>query len=73
MTASGRAPAARVPIQRAFDILPIRGVLPAGQSEIVEFSYFAFPNQKMTGTALCEIEGGPTYEMPFSAESNAIR
>lgn len=57
----------------AFDILPTRGVLEAGQKCIVEFAYYARPGQKASTTAVCSVEGGPTYTLPVSADSNAIK
>lgn len=57
----------------AFDILPTRGVLEAGQTCTVEFAYYARPGQKASATAVCDVEGGPTYSLPVSADSNAIK
>lgn len=57
----------------AFDILPTRGVLEAGQTCIVEFAYYARPGQMASTTAVCSVEGGPTYTLPVSADSNAIK
>ena len=57
----------------AFDILPTRGVLEAGQTCTVEFAYYARPGQKASTTAVCDVEGGPTYTLPVSADSNAIK
>lgn len=57
----------------AFDILPTRGVLKAGQTQAVEFAYYARPGEKAAATAVCEVEGGPTYTLPVSADSNAIK
>ena len=57
----------------AFDILPTQGVLKAGQTCTIEFAYYARPGQKASTTAVCEVEGGPTYTLPVSADSNAIK
>ena len=57
----------------AFDILPIRGVLRAGQMFPVEFAYYARPGQKASSTAVCEVDGGPTYMLSVAADSNAIK
>ena len=57
----------------AFDILPTRGVLKAGQSQPVEFAYYARPGQKASTNAVCDVEGGPTYTVPVNADSNAIK
>ena len=57
----------------AFDILPTRGVLKAGQSQSVEFAYYARPGQKASTNAVCDVEGGPTYTLPGTADSSAIK
>ena len=57
----------------AFDILPTRGVLKAGHSRTVEFAYYARPGQKAATDAVCDVEGGPSYTMPVTADSNAIK
>ena len=57
----------------AFDILPTRGVLKAGQSRTVEFAYYARPGQKASTSAVCDVDGGPTYTLPVTADSNAIK
>ncbi|KAL0040642.1 hypothetical protein WJX79_000331 [Trebouxia sp. C0005] len=57
----------------AFDILPTRGMLKAGESRTVEFAYYARRGQKASTNAVCEVEGGPTYTLPVTADSNAIK
>ncbi|KAK9824158.1 hypothetical protein WJX72_008157 [[Myrmecia] bisecta] len=66
-TKPGPAPASM------FDILPISGCLPPGAAQRVEFSYYALPAQKAAAVAICEVEGGPTYSVPLSAESSSIK
>lgn len=68
-TVRGRSPAGA----KAFDIMPVRGVLKAGCSQRVEFAYYALPGQKAVANAVCEVVGGPCYTLPLTAESNAIR
>ena len=51
-----------LPVQ-LFDILPIKGALRPGQSEVVMFSFFAFPGMKSSAAAMCLVEGGPTYNV----------
>jgi hydrocephalus-inducing protein len=46
-----------------FDILPIEGTVNAGQTEQVDFSFYAFPGVKATATAACAVKNGPTYEV----------
>ena len=58
---------------QAFDILPIRGTLKPGETETFEYSYFALPQVKLSALAVCEVEGGPTYETELNAESSVIK
>jgi len=56
-----------------FDILPINGVLRPGQVEHVEFSFKARKHFSSFNTiALCEVEGGPEYEIKLFGESGVI-
>ncbi|GBG33770.1 Hydrocephalus-inducing protein-like [Hondaea fermentalgiana] len=55
-----------------FDIRPIRGLLRPGESQEVEVSYFAHANQRFDVTAVCEVEGGPEYEVSLRGEASQI-
>jgi len=56
-----------------FDILPINGVLRPGQVEHVEFSFKARKHFFSFSTiALCEVEGGPEYEIKLEGDSGVI-
>ena len=57
----------------AFDILPIRGFLEAGASETVELLYKGGHAAKARATAICEVVGGPTYELPLSADTSEVQ
>jgi hydrocephalus-inducing protein len=52
-----------------FDILPIEGTVGAGQTEQVDFSFYAFPGVKAAATAACAVKNGPTYEVGRSPAS----
>ena len=41
--------------------------------ETFEYSYFALPGVKLQSLAMCEVEGGPSYESEFVAESSVIK
>ena len=43
------------------------------QVETFEYSYFALPGVKLQSLAMCEVEGGPSYESEFVAESSVIK
>jgi hydrocephalus-inducing protein len=58
---------------RIFDILPIKGCMMPGDTELVTVSYYAHPNYRCKCTAVCEVEGGPDYELALEAESSLIK
>ena len=49
----------------------MRPLLP-GTSDTVELYYKGGINAKAKALALCEVLGGPLYELPLSAESSAV-
>jgi hydrocephalus-inducing protein len=61
------------PAVQLFDILPVNGVLRPGQTETITCAFFAFPGVKASATAMCLVEGGPTYQVSMSGESNNIK
>ena len=50
-------------INEVFDIVPIRGRLLPGDSDHIEFVFFGFPDLVAKAVALCEVEGGPVYDV----------
>eukprot|EP00854_Cymbomonas_tetramitiformis_P000766 gene766-1240_t len=56
-----------------FDMLPVCGLLKPGESETVEVSFYAHQNMRANTTAVCEVEGGPDYEIVVGAESSTIK
>jgi hydrocephalus-inducing protein len=61
------------PAVQLFDILPVNGVLRPGETETITCAFFAFPGVKASATAMCLVEGGPTYQVSMSGESNNIK
>ena len=60
-------------VNAVFDILPTRGFLMPGQSEDYEFVFYGHANHKYRTTALCEVEGGPEYEVKLEGEASSIQ
>jgi hydrocephalus-inducing protein len=58
-----------IPINQAFDILPIRSLLRPGESEEVEFVFYGHANRRIAGQCVCELEGGPDYILNLSGEA----
>jgi hydrocephalus-inducing protein len=59
--------------EQVFDILPIRGFLQPGEEEVVEVSYFAAAHSHIAAVAVCEVQGGPSYDVRLSADAASIR
>jgi len=66
-------PKPEVDMAELFDIVPNNGVLKPGESETVELTFNALcANLSVDGLAVCEVEGGPEYEIPLKGDSNTI-
>lgn len=63
MKAPSAKAASKPPAVQLFDILPIKGSLRPGESEVVNFSFFAYPGVKASAVAMCQVEGGPIYHV----------
>ena len=61
-----------VPINEVFDILPVSGILKEGETETVEFTYYAGHGMKYNGIAVCSVDGGPDYQVPLVGESSFV-
>ncbi|XP_065519888.1 hydrocephalus-inducing protein-like, partial [Lathamus discolor] len=59
-------------VEEVFDILPLHGELQPGQSQRVSFSFFGHANTVSQVTALCRVEGGPSYEVALRGEASHI-
>ena len=62
-----------LPINSVFDILPIRSSLLPGQSEEIEFVFFGHANHRYKAIAVCEVQGGPEYEIKLEGEASSIQ
>jgi hydrocephalus-inducing protein len=61
-----------IPINQVFDILPIRSLLRPGESEIVEFAFYAHANREFSTTAVAVVQGGPEYPIKLQADASTI-
>lgn len=66
------APYPNLPFLQVFDILPLYGELQPGESQQVTFTFFGHANLVVHITALCEVQGGPTYEVMLSGEASVV-
>ncbi|XP_058702204.1 hydrocephalus-inducing protein-like [Poecile atricapillus] len=59
-------------VEKAFSILPLSGVLQPGERQQVSFTFTGHLNTMAHVTALCHVEGGPTYEVKLSGEASRV-
>lgn len=52
--------------------MPLSGVLQPGESQQVTFSFFGHLNSIASVTALCNVEGGPIYDVELTGEASRI-
>lgn len=62
-----------LPVNQTFDILPIRGIIKAGETQQVELVYYGHPQRRARATAVCEVVGGPDYELELKGEASDIK
>ncbi|XP_047385193.1 hydrocephalus-inducing protein homolog isoform X1 [Sciurus carolinensis] len=59
-------------IEEVFDILPLYGVLQPHSHHQVSFTFFGHTDIAAQAKALCEVEGGPTYEIILKGEASLV-
>uniref|UniRef100_G3VZI4 HYDIN axonemal central pair apparatus protein n=1 Tax=Sarcophilus harrisii TaxID=9305 RepID=G3VZI4_SARHA len=59
-------------VEEVFDILPLYGVLPPLSSHQVSFAFYGHCDIIAQVKALCEVEGGPTYEITLKGEASLV-
>ena len=55
-----------------FDILPLHGTLPCGQSQEVQFMFYGHADIACSVVAACKVEGGPTYRLTLTGEASRV-
>jgi hypothetical protein len=55
-----------------FDILPLSGVLQPHSSHQISFTFYGHCDIIAQAKALCEVEGGPTYEIILKGEASLV-
>ncbi|XP_051661491.1 hydrocephalus-inducing protein-like [Manacus candei] len=72
---SGQSEEAKPPGFRAeevFSVQPVSGVLQPGKSQQVPFTFFGHADIIAHVTALCRVEGGPTYKVELRGETKVL-
>ncbi|XP_072135349.1 hydrocephalus-inducing protein homolog isoform X2 [Mobula birostris] len=59
-------------VEQVFDILPLFGVLQANESQQMTFTFYGHVNISSKVKAVCEVEGGPAYEITLKGEASFI-
>ncbi|XP_067905917.1 hydrocephalus-inducing protein homolog [Heterodontus francisci] len=60
-------------VEQVFDILPLFGVLQPNESQQMIFTFYGHMNIMSEVKAICEVEGGPTYEIKLKGEASLIK
>ncbi|XP_071959113.1 hydrocephalus-inducing protein homolog isoform X2 [Antedon mediterranea] len=61
-----------VGIEEVFDILPLYGCLMPGESDTVTFTFYGHTDIGSQAKALCDVEGGPQYELNLKGEASLV-
>lgn len=59
-------------IEEVFDILPLYGTLMPGDTEQVTMTFYGHADIWGQAKAICEVEGGPTYEILLKGEASLV-
>nr|XP_014334844.1 PREDICTED: hydrocephalus-inducing protein homolog [Bos mutus] len=59
-------------VEEVFDILPLYGVLRPHSSHQISFTFYGHCDIIAQAKALCEVEGGPTYEIILRGEASLV-
>ncbi|KAJ3287536.1 hypothetical protein HK104_008544 [Borealophlyctis nickersoniae] len=70
---NGTASEAQPPMHQVFDVLPLRGLLQPGETEQVEVTFYGYLSGRFNATALCDVTGGPKYEVNLQGEASLIQ
>lgn len=57
---------------QVFDILPLYGTLMPGDTEQVTMTFYGHADIWGQAKAICEVEGGPTYEILLKGEASLV-
>ncbi|KAJ3305286.1 hypothetical protein HDV03_001884, partial [Kappamyces sp. JEL0829] len=58
---------------QAFDIRPLHGKILPGRSQDISVTFFGHPNENFQTKAICDVSGGPKYELHLQGQASAIQ
>lgn len=61
-----------VALSQIFDVLPLRGMLMPGDSEMMDVYFYGPADSKYDVTAVCNVIGGPKYQVQLHGEASSI-
>ncbi|XP_075045519.1 hydrocephalus-inducing protein homolog [Mixophyes fleayi] len=59
-------------VEEVFDILPQFGTLQPGESQIISFTFYGHSDIRAEVWAVCEVSGGPRYEVSMFGEASLV-
>ncbi|XP_062997557.1 hydrocephalus-inducing protein homolog [Elgaria multicarinata webbii] len=59
-------------VEEVFDIMPLYGVLQPNETHPMSFTFYGHADIVACVKALCEVEGGPTYEILLRGEASLV-
>uniref|UniRef100_H2XZ27 Hydin adenylate kinase-like domain-containing protein n=1 Tax=Ciona intestinalis TaxID=7719 RepID=H2XZ27_CIOIN len=59
-------------VEEVFDILPLYGTLEPGETQRVTFTYYGHADVSCNARAVCEVQGGPKYDVKLEGEASLI-
>ncbi|XP_046359897.2 hydrocephalus-inducing protein homolog isoform X3 [Haliotis rufescens] len=59
-------------VEEVFDILPLYGTLQPGDTEQITLTFYGHADIWGQVKAICDIEGGPTYELTLKGEASLV-
>ncbi|XP_069822484.1 hydrocephalus-inducing protein homolog isoform X3 [Dendropsophus ebraccatus] len=59
-------------VEEVFDILPQFGTLQPGESQIISFTFYGHTDISAGARAVCEVYGGPVYEVSLHGEASLV-
>ncbi|XP_048461536.1 hydrocephalus-inducing protein homolog [Rhincodon typus] len=60
-------------VEQVFDILPLFGLLHPNESQQVTFTFYGHANIMSEVKAICDVEGGPAYQIALKGEASFIK
>ncbi|KAJ7312066.1 hypothetical protein JRQ81_006401 [Phrynocephalus forsythii] len=59
-------------VEEVFDIFPLFGTLQPNETQKMSFTFYGHPDIVACVKALCEVEGGPSYEVLLRGEASVV-